>query len=51
MKLRYFKAKHWLLLSLMGLLGFVSCGKDNNEEEPRTHMDYGVIECTFNPGN
>lgn len=51
MKPRFLKAKHWLLISLMGMLGFTSCCKDNDEEEPRPVPMYGVQETTFNPGN
>ena len=51
MKLGFLKAKHWLLISLMGMLGFTSCCKDNDEEEPRIAPMYGVQETTFNPGN
>lgn len=51
MKPRFLKAKHWLLISLMGMLGFTSCCKDNDEEESRIAPMYGVQETTFNPGN
>ena len=50
MKIRFIKAKHWLLITLMGMLGLSACSKDD-DEEPRFDMDYGVIETTFNPGN
>lgn len=48
MKIRYLKAKHWLLITLLGMLGLASCCKD--EEEPRFETDYGVIETPYNPG-
>ena len=41
------EAKHWLLISLMGMLGFTSCCKDKEEEEPRIVPMYGVVETTF----
>ncbi len=50
MKIRYLKAKHWLLITLMGMLGLSACCK-GDDEDPRFETDYGVIETTYNPGN
>lgn len=47
MKVNVLKAKRWLFISLMGMLGFTSCCKDNEEEEPRIVPMYGVVETTF----
>lgn len=48
MKLRFLKAKHWLLIALLGLMGFTACSKD---EDDQIHLMYGVPETTYNPGN
>lgn len=49
MKLRFLKAKHWLLIALLGLMGFTACSKDDDENRPM--LMYGVQEKTYNPGN
>ena len=49
MKIHVLKAKHWLLLVLLGMIGFTSCSKD--DEEDQIHLMYGVPETTYNPGN
>lgn len=48
MTLRYLKAKHWLLIAPLGLMGLSSCGKDNEYDGPQ--LMYGVQETTYNPG-
>lgn len=49
MKLWFLKAKHWLLLVLLGMMGVASCGKDDKEDD--IQLMYGVPEKTYNPGN
>ena len=49
MKLRFLKAKHWLLIALLGLMGFTACSKDDKDDQIREM--YGVPETTYNPGN
>ncbi len=49
MKVRILKAKHWLMLALLSLMGFASCSKDDKEDDIR--MMYGVPEKTYNPRN
>ena len=39
MKTRLLKAKHWLLIALMGVLGLSACSKDENDDSP--HLMYG----------
>lgn len=48
MRLHILKAKHWLLLALLGMMGFSSC---NNDDEERIVPMYGVPETNYNPGN
>ncbi len=49
MKLRFLKAKHWLLIALLGLMGFTSCSKDDEDDRPM--LMYGGPEMTYNPEN
>lgn len=39
--------RRWLLIALMGVLGFSSCSKEGEEEQ--IYPMYGVQETTFNP--
>ena len=48
MKIHFLKAKHWLLIALLGIMGFSSCSKDENDDE--IQLMYGVPETTYNPG-
>ena len=47
LKRRINNIKHWLLIALMGVLGFSACSKEGEEEQ--IHPMYGVVETTFNP--
>lgn len=47
MKLRLLKAKHWLLITLMGMLGLSSCEKYGCPECEITPM-YGVPSTEYN---
>jgi hypothetical protein len=49
MKVKFLKARHWLLVALLGLLGFTACNKE--DEDDQIHLMYGVPESTYNPGN
>lgn len=49
MKIWFLKARHWLLVALLGLLGFTACNKE--DEDDQIHLMYGVPESTYNPGN
>ena len=35
MKIKFLKAKHWLIIALMGILGLSACSKDENDDSPR----------------
>ena len=48
MRRRFLKAKHWLLIALLGLMGLTSCGKDDESDSP--YLMYGVPEKTYTPG-
>ena len=54
MKIRLLKAKHWMLISIMGLLGVSSCQKDMYGTPETPYNDstnvpmYGVQEMQFN---
>lgn len=48
MKLRFLKAKHWLLIALLGLMGFTACSKD---EDDQIQLMYGPKETAYNLGN
>lgn len=46
MKLRFLKAKHWLLIALLGLMGFTACNKDDEDDQIR--LMYGPPEKAYN---
>ena len=46
MKLRCLKAKHWLLIALLGLMGFTACNKDDEDDQIR--LMYGPPEKAYN---
>lgn len=58
MKIRLLKVKHWLLISIMSVLGLSSCDKQSEEDMygcPETPYNdsvivpmYGVPEAQFN---
>ena len=48
MRRRFLKAKHWLLIALLGLMGLTSCSKDDESDGP--YLMYGVPEKTYTPG-
>ncbi len=53
MKIRFLKAKHWLLISVMGLFGLTSCEKMYGSPEPDYNdtlspsVMYGPSEVSF----
>ena len=40
------KAKHWLLIAILGLMGLSSCSKDDDSEGPR--LMYGPPPKAYN---
>ena len=46
MKLRYLKAKQWLLIALLGLMGLSSCSKEDDNDLPT--LMYGPPTKAYN---
>ena len=46
MKIRFLKAKHWLLIALLGLMGLSSCSKDDENDGP--YLMYGPPPKAYN---
>ena len=46
MRIRLLKAKHWLLIALLGVLGLTACSKDENDDAP--HLMYGPPQKAYN---
>ena len=49
MGLRYLRVKHWLLIVLLGMMGFSSCSKENDNDDDGPHVMYGVPTKTYSP--
>lgn len=48
MRLRVLKAKHWLILTLLGMLGMASCSKDKDDGPSEIKVMYGCPTSEYN---